>query len=424
MPPKKAGGPSKKTEEKKKDKIIEDKTFGLKNKKGSKQQKFVAQVSQQVKFGGGKSAKELAKLEEEKAKKKELAAKAKDELNSLFKPVQTIGKGVDPKSVVCLFFKQGQCTKGDKCKFSHDLAVARKTEKRNLYSDERDGKDKDGMEDWDEAKLEDVINKKHGEKNGLLPKSSIICKFFLEAVEGNKYGWFWDCPNGTDKCQYRHALPPGFVLKRDKKKMEEQKETITLEELVDKERSALVGKDLTKITLESFLKWKKRKLEEKKSKAKDEAKKKKADMDSGNLSKLTGRDLFNFRPELMLGDDDEADDIDYKREESDDEDEDTGEPRVKSTVKEINFDDLANAAVEVDTASQLTLAGAASTTLIVNGINGDHPTEDGAVGGSTADGVDAALAEAVASVDIDEALFDPDDLDDIDDELETLDIES
>jgi len=147
-------------------------------------------------------------------------------------------------------------------------------------------------------------------------------------------------------------------------------------------------------------------------------------MDSGNLSKLTGRDLFNFRPELMLGDDDEADDIDYKREESDDEDEDTGEPRVKSTVKEINFDDLANAAVEVDTASQLTLAGAASTTLIVNGINGDHPTEDGAVGGSTADGVDAALAEAVASVDIDEALFDPDDLDDIDDELETLDIES
>merc|ERR1719187_3170116 len=119
-------------------------------------------------MGGGKSARELAKQEEDKAKKKELAAKAKDELNSLFKPVQTIGKGVDPKSVVCLFFKQGQCTKGDKCKFSHDLTVARKTEKRNIFADERAEKenDKDNMEDWDEEKLNEVVNKKHGEKNG------------------------------------------------------------------------------------------------------------------------------------------------------------------------------------------------------------------------------------------------------------------
>jgi len=35
MPPKKQG-PSKKAEVKKQDKIIEDKTFGLKNKKGAK----------------------------------------------------------------------------------------------------------------------------------------------------------------------------------------------------------------------------------------------------------------------------------------------------------------------------------------------------------------------------------------------------
>lgn len=46
--------------------------------------------------------------------------------------------GVDPKSVLCAFFKQGQCTKGDKCKFSHDLTIERKCEKRSLYVDERD----------------------------------------------------------------------------------------------------------------------------------------------------------------------------------------------------------------------------------------------------------------------------------------------
>lgn len=46
--------------------------------------------------------------------------------------------GVDPKSVLCAFFKQGQCTKGDKCKFSHDLSLERKCEKRSLYVDGRD----------------------------------------------------------------------------------------------------------------------------------------------------------------------------------------------------------------------------------------------------------------------------------------------
>uniref|UniRef100_A0AC34FMW8 Uncharacterized protein n=1 Tax=Panagrolaimus sp. ES5 TaxID=591445 RepID=A0AC34FMW8_9BILA len=53
MPPKKQqGGPSKKETEKKKQKIIEDKTFGLKNKKGAKMQKYIAQVEASVKNAG------------------------------------------------------------------------------------------------------------------------------------------------------------------------------------------------------------------------------------------------------------------------------------------------------------------------------------------------------------------------------------
>lgn len=48
MPPKQQA--SKKTEQKKKDKVADDRTFGLKNKKGAKQQKYVQQVVAQVRF--------------------------------------------------------------------------------------------------------------------------------------------------------------------------------------------------------------------------------------------------------------------------------------------------------------------------------------------------------------------------------------
>jgi len=71
MPPKKADkGPSKKTEQKKKDKIIEDKTFGLKNKKGGKNQKYIAQVQKQVTSGGNPDRRkdEERRLAEKKAK--------------------------------------------------------------------------------------------------------------------------------------------------------------------------------------------------------------------------------------------------------------------------------------------------------------------------------------------------------------------
>ena len=43
--------------------------------------------------------------------------------------------GVDPKSILCEYFRHGQCTKGFKCKYSHDLAVERKTQKIDLVSD-------------------------------------------------------------------------------------------------------------------------------------------------------------------------------------------------------------------------------------------------------------------------------------------------
>lgn len=59
----------------------------------------------------------------------------------------------------------------------------------------------------------------------------------MEAVEKSKYGWFWECPSGQ-KCIYKHALPPGFVLQRDKKK-DEKKDELSLEDLIETERNNL-----------------------------------------------------------------------------------------------------------------------------------------------------------------------------------------
>jgi hypothetical protein len=149
---------------------------------------------------------------------------------------------VDPKSIVCEFFRHGQCTKGFKCKFAHDLSVERKGAKIDLYSDQRDVKGGDGdekeevrfavlwgttshsgctllthmphwlgksgllcqhpacsagissfcasqgMDDWDQETLEKVVKEKHGNEKPS-NATNIICKFFLDAVEKKQYGW-------------------------------------------------------------------------------------------------------------------------------------------------------------------------------------------------------------------------------------------
>jgi len=66
-----------------------------------------------------------------------------------------------------------------------------------------------------------------------MPDTIITCRDFIEAVEKNLYGFNWVCPNQGDKCQYRHMLPAGYVLDKDKKgdgKEESEEEEIPLEE--------------------------------------------------------------------------------------------------------------------------------------------------------------------------------------------------
>ncbi|XP_053292230.1 zinc finger CCCH domain-containing protein 15 [Pleuronectes platessa] len=422
MPPKKpaAVGGNKKTQEKKKEKIIEDKTFGLKNKKGGKQQKFIKTVVHQVKTGGP-TAKQADGTNKKADKKKDL-----DELNELFKPVvvaQKVAIGVDPKSVLCAFFKQGQCTKGDKCKFSHDLTVERKCEKRSLYVDERDDElEKDTMDNWDEKKLEEVINKKHGEaEKKSQSKTHIVCKFFLDAIENNKYGWFWSCPGGGGECMYRHALPPGFVLKKDKKK-EEKEDEISLEELVENERAAL-GPNVTRITLETFLAWKKRKRQDKADKAMEEMEKKKADFKAGKSLIVSGREVFEFHPELVDDDDAEADDTRYVSDDDEDEQEE-----VDSTEYQ-DIDVSRFVPQEVDNAPGITMAAMdrfASRTKRAPTDDDNSEQMNGACGGAEANGLSGGEEEEEEEeedVPVDENLFTGEDLEELDEELNTLALE-
>lgn len=400
MPPKKAPAPSKKAEQKKKEKVIEDKTFGIKNKKGAKQQKFIQQVEKQVKSGGVNPR----KIEDPNAKKLEKEKKLKEqkELALIFKPVQTqkIDKGTDPKSVVCACFKLGVCTKGDKCKFSHDLSIERKAEKRSLYCDMRDDdKETDTMDKWDEDKLKEVVEKKHG-VSGSRPTTDIICRHFLEAVEKSKYGWFWECPS-RQKCIYRHALPPGFVLKKDKKK-EDKKDEISLEDLIERERANL-GPNQTKITLETFLAWKKRKLQEKKEQAIKDEEKKRSDYKAGRQVGISGREMFYFNPELAAGDGiDDGDEAisSYVREEDEEEE--------KIEYRELDMDRLAFEASETDT---MGITVASTDRLKPNSLSENNKDSTVTVG------------EGAAALAINENLFMEEDLEDLEEELGDLDLE-
>lgn len=399
-----------KARQKAKAKQAEDKTFGLKNKnKSAKVQKYVQGVTSTV---GGISAKDKRAQElAEKAKKEKKAAEEarKKELAELFASAikqPKVPAGVDPKSVVCEFFRHGRCDKGFKCKYAHDLSVERKTAKIDLFTDQRElGKEgEEGMEDWDQETLEKVVREKHGAEKPS-NTTNIICKFFLDAVEKRQYGWFWKCPNGSD-CKYKHALPPGYVLKSQMKELLELERANAkdIAEVIEEERAKVEAR--TPITEQVFAAWhaKKRADREAKRAAELEERKKKG--------LLNGREIFLSDNFVALDDANAGDDDEYKRE-------DDEEARINDMFDQARkAQEAARAAAGPTDEEQQAAADWAGSSAAA--ANGGASSSSAAAAGTTLQ-LNAADAALFDDDDDDDEVLDDDDDGDLDaDELEQL----
>ncbi|KAF7964679.1 hypothetical protein HWV62_4199 [Athelia sp. TMB] len=106
---------------------------------------------------------------------------------------------------------------------------------------------------------------------------------------------------------YRHALPPGFVLKAQRKAEADaaRANVISLEEFLEVERHKL-GSNLTPVTPESFAKWKKTRMDKKQAEEEAMAKAKSTQNAAGKNTGMSGRDLFQYNPQWFEDSDDEG----------------------------------------------------------------------------------------------------------------------
>uniref|UniRef100_A0A7S2BQG9 ZC3H15/TMA46 family C-terminal domain-containing protein n=1 Tax=Octactis speculum TaxID=3111310 RepID=A0A7S2BQG9_9STRA len=249
MPPKKKNA-NKKADQKKKDKIIEDKTFGLKNKNKSKKvQGFIKNVQNNVQSSSGKNAEQM-KAEKKAAKVAKM--QADEELRALFNEALDGSGGL-----------KKQKTKKDK-------------QKEQAASIRKEERDKDTlMKDYpfiaDEmlamtGMLNDMEPEELDEQLAIFKKTGKSEKLTLEQI---------------------------IELERAKMRAE--------------------GRIGTPVTEESLARWKSDREERRRlaniAKVEAEMKKKKG---GKGLSVLSGKDLFAYNQSLFV-DDEEADDEKYER---------------------------------------------------------------------------------------------------------------
>jgi len=181
-------------------------------------------------------------------------------------------------------------------------------------------------------------------------------------VEEGKYGWLWTCPNGGDKCMYRHSLPPGFVLKTKEQRAAEKAlmdksplKTLTLEDFLESERHKLTG-TLTPVTPETFAKWKKDRLD-----------KKAAEEEARKAKEATGKAMFESGD--WKGSEDEESDEDEDEDEDEDGDSETDEDE-KWNLEAMRRETERLRALKEEERLATANGGESPSTNGVNGVNG------------------------------------------------------
>jgi hypothetical protein len=129
-------------------KEIEDKMFGLKNKKQK------SALEKQI---------EALRIKDAELKK----GKTKKEVKAV---VQKIPVGVDPKSVQCINYVNKCCTEGENCRFAHE--TVKKIENKVIGADNK------------------------GPKH--------VCRFLIDAINNNEFSNKWECP--FPRCTDIHKL--------------------------------------------------------------------------------------------------------------------------------------------------------------------------------------------------------------------------
>lgn len=348
MPPK-GNQPSNKTVQKEKQKMIDDRTFGLKNKNKSKKvQEYIQQVTKNVqsaKYPGQAQAPppptaELNAKKREEEKKAQLMAMMRASLKQ-----PPIPDGANPKDFVCIYHVHGCCEKGDKCRYSHDLGGgSRKDVAPQKASAEAEAKASETITEAErlanerseamgrldlfrdmreqlmeynakiqsaksgksyEALLEEYRERYHAKQESKT-KSEKICPQYLSACKAKSIGWGFRCKNEEKNgyCPMRHCLPEGYVLEEPKpQELDKDLDYEEIEDAFERRRQEITSG--TPVTLETFRVWKEKRLAIQEARRKAEAEQLEQVLSQHkNVQLLTGRQLFENATRVGLKEED------------------------------------------------------------------------------------------------------------------------
>mmetsp|Transcript_2083 Transcript_2083/g.3963 ORF Transcript_2083/g.3963 Transcript_2083/m.3963 type:complete len:394 (-) Transcript_2083:97-1278(-) len=331
------GNANSKAKEKKAQKIVEDKTFGLKNKNKSKKvQQYIAQVSQSARGGAGRNNSEA--MAAQRKKEKEAQKQAEREMLALFGDVSAINKKkakkMKEKEKAAKAEEEAktkeQQAKADAKDFGIPICALRDvfgqgskvtvervcvlmTWKDNLPGKAFDGSPCLYIKVTDGTTLNPMTFCMLGETptsftfkvNQILDIRGAVAmvrgnKVMLEIPKGAAG---LSSPDSSVPCSVEIASDRLAEFVQNKIKEEEEireRGGIPIEERIEEERAQLKA-PLTPITKESFMAWKEKKRKRKEEEAAKKAKE--GNKKSGGKQLLSGKDLFHKNRELFVDDD-------------------------------------------------------------------------------------------------------------------------